>query len=686
MSTLLRSRLTVLLLLLLTPHAQAQQALAPMVAPGSNDQFGFALASSGNIVAVGAPQCSLGHTSYNAVLYTAYSLNGYVALFSCTSTCIFQSRINGSNVNSCFGQSVALLSNGQFLAVGAPTYNIYAGILYTYDLTNPASPVRLGSYTSGSGGYIGWALAASQMADGSIVVAASAPYLGYPYGYDYVYQGYVELGGAPGGALVLGCMNTTSAASCQSVLYQTGHDVNSGYAITMTSGFPYIGITGSGYEGELPNQLTLLEYSNGAVSQVANVELSWWLYVGGCALALSNGVFLLEAGGTVYAYECSLSPFSCPYTSYTFSVPNGGNRNFAMEGSLLAISTTNNVGMAFFYNCQSWSTCFSDPLTVTPVIVNPTNMTGQNFGAVISFTHGHSTFVVAAPDTDVYVFSWVQIGPFTASYTESATASFTESATASFTESATASLTASATGSATVTSTPTPNPTPTKPVGTYETNNLPIILLTVLVPILCLLLCLVLLCLFVRRRNKKSNANPSRDDMELADASLQETSETGAAINQVDMKTASDLDVKAPLTEPVTGPVTEPMTVIYQLETVESSKDELPQTEAKEVVAAGSQETSKPVDVELSRTDAKQVSVEPEAKTEAIIVNAVPEAKTESAIVNKEPSGALPTKDKLPSTSNASPNFQSFKPPRLPVFGKMRSVTILKPVKSKDSE
>ena len=79
------------------------------------------------MVVVGAPQCYFYLTS-SAWEQKSYG-NGYFSVYSCTSaSCLWQSQTaapTGSSshfASSCFGFSVALTNNGQFLAVGAPAY------------------------------------------------------------------------------------------------------------------------------------------------------------------------------------------------------------------------------------------------------------------------------------------------------------------------------------------------------------------------------------------------------------------------------------------------------------------------------------------------------------------------------------------------------------------------------------
>jgi len=87
----------------------------------------MSVASSGSVVVVGAPQCTISSTF--TITATAGS-NGYFLVYSCAAaSCSFRSQIFAplsSSTNfatSCFGFSVSLTNSGQFLAVGAPAYD-----------------------------------------------------------------------------------------------------------------------------------------------------------------------------------------------------------------------------------------------------------------------------------------------------------------------------------------------------------------------------------------------------------------------------------------------------------------------------------------------------------------------------------------------------------------------------------
>ena len=88
----------------------------------SDSYQGYAVASSGNVLAVGAPQCQI--TVSGTI--TGQNGNGFVSMYSCTAgnVCSAPSTISGSSYsNGCFGWSVGLTSSGQLLAIGAPGYS-----------------------------------------------------------------------------------------------------------------------------------------------------------------------------------------------------------------------------------------------------------------------------------------------------------------------------------------------------------------------------------------------------------------------------------------------------------------------------------------------------------------------------------------------------------------------------------
>jgi len=106
---------------------------------------GYALASSGSTVAVGVPLCAWAIPTAQAVstalpMPGGYTGNGLVAMYECPTakSCVFQASIpapmatyGSAFTQSCFGLSVALANNGQFLAVGAPMYS-YVGFRFFY--------------------------------------------------------------------------------------------------------------------------------------------------------------------------------------------------------------------------------------------------------------------------------------------------------------------------------------------------------------------------------------------------------------------------------------------------------------------------------------------------------------------------------------------------------------------------
>ena len=106
-----------LLCCLLSTAATASYVSTPLVnTGGAGDLYGQSVASSGSVVAVGAPQC-------NFSAGPGFTGAGYVALFSCgAGACTYASVVPSTASQACFGMSVALLNSGAILLVGAPTY------------------------------------------------------------------------------------------------------------------------------------------------------------------------------------------------------------------------------------------------------------------------------------------------------------------------------------------------------------------------------------------------------------------------------------------------------------------------------------------------------------------------------------------------------------------------------------
>jgi len=103
-------------------------------APGSQDFYGWSVASSGEYVAVGAPQCSLTYSAGSTEATASYTGNdGYVDIFQCSGeTCSYISQVWGATSsygvpnagNGCFGYSVAFIMNsaaGSIMVVGMPS-------------------------------------------------------------------------------------------------------------------------------------------------------------------------------------------------------------------------------------------------------------------------------------------------------------------------------------------------------------------------------------------------------------------------------------------------------------------------------------------------------------------------------------------------------------------------------------
>jgi len=138
--------------LLLLAHQSSALSLGGSYLPtpsgiASTDYYGMSTASSGNIVAVGAPQCEIftimnwiNDVSHSSAGETAlptpasFNGNGYVSLYTCTGgngVCTFAATYTSPSTNNgpsqyyekaCFGASVALTNSGTYLVVGSPTW------------------------------------------------------------------------------------------------------------------------------------------------------------------------------------------------------------------------------------------------------------------------------------------------------------------------------------------------------------------------------------------------------------------------------------------------------------------------------------------------------------------------------------------------------------------------------------
>jgi len=141
----------------------------------ANWYSGSALATSGTVIAVGAPG---GDTSDGATTGTG---KGYVSLFNCppagsATTCVYASDVTGPASGSLFGASIVLLNNGTFLAVGAPGYSSSAGYVQFYSLATVTSPASITSFAPNyASAQLGFAMAGT-MSGSTLWVFAGAPY------------------------------------------------------------------------------------------------------------------------------------------------------------------------------------------------------------------------------------------------------------------------------------------------------------------------------------------------------------------------------------------------------------------------------------------------------------------------------------------------------------------------------
>ena len=165
-----------------TPIAQAQEAIRYFKASNtdSGDTFGWAIAISddGNTIAVGAPSEDSNATGIDGDRSNNASVDsGAVYVFTHSqSGWIQQAYVKATSVQSgaYFGASVALSSDGNTLAVGAPLANGGAGVAYvlkrngaTWSYQNPISASN--AYADSN---FGWSIALS---DSGNTLAVGAP-------------------------------------------------------------------------------------------------------------------------------------------------------------------------------------------------------------------------------------------------------------------------------------------------------------------------------------------------------------------------------------------------------------------------------------------------------------------------------------------------------------------------------
>jgi len=251
--------LLVLLFVLPAADAGLYQSTPLPAGQANEDYYGISVASSGSVIAVGAPQCSIWLNGGNdgVAAWGGASGNGYVAIFngcsSPSSTCTMVSTVTHSaaatgdpqgDINhECFGYSVALTNLGQYLIVGAPNYgpstgSSAMGAVLHYSLADPTNPVFLDQLANAGSGTnaIGWSVAASLMSTGEVYAAVGMPFLDDSSG-DHT-----------GGFIGTHCASTLS--TCNRVYYQasSGDYTFMGHSVSMAQGYPVAAIVGTYYD------------------------------------------------------------------------------------------------------------------------------------------------------------------------------------------------------------------------------------------------------------------------------------------------------------------------------------------------------------------------------------------------------------------------------------------------------
>ena len=208
--------------------------LAPPSTTSLNDQFGASVATSGSLVAIGAPQCLMWLNSTilqpNLARITG---NGYVVVYVCSDTtdsCTLAANItaytaypsDANALDACFGYSVALVS-GSYLVVGAPNYGPKGttpggnGALYQFYLqvngttVTPVLQYSVLDTTASSYYAIGYSISATITYTGQVHVAAGMPFYctaGTSACFTWAYPTYTR-----GGFVSTYCPSTTASTS-----------------------------------------------------------------------------------------------------------------------------------------------------------------------------------------------------------------------------------------------------------------------------------------------------------------------------------------------------------------------------------------------------------------------------------------------------------------------------------------
>lgn len=363
--------------------------------PAANDQFGIAVAVSGNIVVVGASQDDTAKSNAGAAY--VYDLSAM------TTTVPVHTLINPApSADDLFGNSVSV--SGNYVVVGANTDDMVAadaGSAYVYNLTSmtPTDPAwTLDNPTASNGDLFGNSVAVS----GNIVVvgASSDDTNALNSGSAYVYDLSSITPTVP-----IHTINNPSAAV--SDLFGTSVAVAGNIVVVGTPNDDTSkGDAGSGYVYDLNSVTPTIP-----LRTLNNPAAATSDFFGTCVAVSGTyvvvGAYRDDAGktdaGSAYVYDLnSVTPtvpvhtFNNPaaVASDQFGCSIAVSGNFVSVGANLDDAGTTDAGSMYLYDLNS-----TTPTVPIAVLDNPTNAVGDSYG--ISVAVSGKYVVVGAYQDDI---------------------------------------------------------------------------------------------------------------------------------------------------------------------------------------------------------------------------------------------------------------------------------------------
>ncbi len=334
--------------------------------PGPSDTFGYAVAISGNRVAVSAPQKSIGGDAFGAVM--VYDLSGATPATPATTL-----PNPGGSQSGFFGAATAMA--GTHLAVGAPFFGHGGGSVYAYELAGASPEVPIATLnnprlaTEDRFGYsvaVGTKVVVGAPLDDVRATDAGAAYL------------FEWPAGGPGTPIIFD---------------QPYPALNDGFGFAMASSGTRVLISGPGTDTNDPALLAgnarlfdLASPTPGTPTvffeNPAPVQLDYF----GWAVALSGRFAAISShnSGKVYVYDLNSTTPNVPVRTLTDPAPGPGHSfgdAVALSSTALAVTAPGSSGTVYVYDIS---------LSSAPILTVPRPAAApQNSNTVYLALEGH---------------------------------------------------------------------------------------------------------------------------------------------------------------------------------------------------------------------------------------------------------------------------------------------------------